>query len=152
MVRQYSNVPTASTPTSNGHREHTKEARDGMIKTCEFCGKKFESSHNNKRFCSRKCQSQSWWKKKSAETAKDWQHEKSCKVCGKTFIPKMAHQLCCSEECSNINADNLVKMHMERKRLAKKELEARKLSLAEINKRAREEHLTYGKFCAKHGL
>lgn len=162
MVPALRNAHTASTETSNGHREHTKKVRDNMIKTCEFCGKKFEASRKDRRYCSRKCLNQkmiSHRREEAAAVDREWKKEKPCKICGKLFMPRIANQLCCSSACSEENAKITTRTNYweskktkEVKEKKQREQKQKKLSIAEINKRAREEHMSYGQYCGKYGL
>ena len=139
-----------------------------MKKICVICGKEFEAKYKNRMYCSQKCCNKKMieYRKQEAEgVEKSWKKEKSCKICGKPFVPRIANQLCCSAECSNINARSIsrknekINREKEEKRVLeearikkRKERTLKPLSISEINKRARKEHLTYGQYCAKYGL
>lgn len=76
-----------------------------MIKTCDICGKTFETKTNTN-VCSDEC-------RKEHKKAMDRMHQQShrdrqpkveklkeCRVCGKTFIPRNNSQKYCSKQCS----------------------------------------------------
>lgn len=63
-----------------------------MIKTCLFCGKKFEAKKRTQKFCSHFCFWHYTWQNKSVII-------KKCLVCGKEFETTTPHQKYCSPEC-----------------------------------------------------
>jgi hypothetical protein len=83
---------------------------------------------------------------------------KPCAVCGKPFAAKRQKDCCCSKECTRINENRRRqewwKEQSEINRSTKNPKRRKKkgLTAAEINKRARAEHLTYGQYVAKYGL
>lgn len=62
-----------------------------------------------------------------------------CETCGKFYLKSYELQLYCSPECNP----------KKQKKVEKKE---HKISINEITRLASAEHLTYGQYCAKHGL
>lgn len=140
-----------------------------MIKICEVCGEMYSASYADQKYCSRKCnqikQTQRR-REKAAAVEREWKKEKPCKICGKLFVPRIVNQLCCSSECSSANSNNFNTINSKKRSEEKKEKVMREepkqkirkvrtqkpLSMSEINKRAREEHLTYGQYCGKYGL
>lgn len=68
-----------------------------------------------------------------------------CKTCGKVFIRNIRHKTYCSAEC---------KMKMDRYRWAarRKKKKSNLITIAEINRKAFAEGLTYGQYVAKYGF
>ena len=75
---------------------------------------------------------------------------KTCVVCGKEFAPRCATQICCSRDCAvqkklDYNRSMKREAARERKRLR---AASSKQSLAEIDKTARENGMSYGRYIA----
>lgn len=63
-----------------------------MIKTCEYCGKEFETNRGNAKYCSEEC--------RQTLFRELYRVERKCRYCGKTFSPKEVGKYCyCSDEC-----------------------------------------------------
>ncbi len=77
---------------------------------------------------------------------------KICIVCGKEFAPTCATQICCSRDCANQKKLDYNK-RMRREAALRRERErmrasSSKQSLAEIDKTALENGMSYGKYVA----
>lgn len=68
-----------------------------LIKKCSYCGKKFETTKNNKKYCSKKCEIKN--KLKLDKRKKNRKYEKICNYCGKLFMANKKTNYC-SDECS----------------------------------------------------
>lgn len=77
---------------------------------CEYCGREFEPSRSNQRFCSYKCNQKYWYHNnpeyRARKKAKSQEHKaarldrvRTCAICGKEFKPIRSPQKCCSPEC-----------------------------------------------------
>lgn len=66
-----------------------------MLKTCKNCGRQFEATHHNMRYCSEQCRRQCNRKRYSTQL----KNEKACIVCGKKFETNRSHQITCGAEC-----------------------------------------------------
>lgn len=98
---------------------------------------------------------------------------RECAVCGKMFeVPNFHNKTkVCSEECRKIKNRNVYEARYERikqqrqqqlleqtvddkinRKIQKKQPKQKPLSFAEIQKKAREENLTYGQYVAKYRL
>ena len=122
---------------------------------CLNCGDEFKYRfRSNEKFCSSECCH------KYHNEAKKATSIKVCEICGKKlngFKKKY-----CSDECRyksqlerqrNKYETELKSIYSEEKTLKKKRgRPKKKISLAEINKLAREEGLNYGQYVAKYGL
>lgn len=109
-------------------------------KACEWCGKAFETIRYQQKYCSAECA-------KEMYKARAYKTEKVC-VCG--FCEKefktMRVKTYCSNECRY--AANGQKKEVNKDKGKTKP----KVSLAELNARARAEVLSYGQYMAKYGL
>ncbi len=118
-------------------------------KVCAVCGEKFEAVRKNKMYCSYYCVQLAHKIKTGkvvAPLSKRRKHINTCENCGKLFEAYSDNKAYCSEEC--------VKEGMEKKKAARlvRKTKKPKVSAAEIARKAREEHLTYGQYVAKYGL
>lgn len=82
------------------HKEHyvlyKEKFKEVKQFSCENCGKKFQSSQQQSRFCSNRCKSQ-WRRKNGLDN-----EIRICKYCGKEFSTnKYKKTVCCSKTCSN---------------------------------------------------
>ena len=78
-----------------------------------------------------------------------------CAVCGKNFCPRGNNQICCSSECYRVRQKMIAKEKRMELKAAKIESEKMKReipSIVEIEKLARMEGMTYGKYALKHGI
>lgn len=62
-----------------------------IIKICEHCGKRFETSSVLRKYCSAKCQ----------DTHNNMARIRVCSVCNKQFSPKSSLTKYCSKDCAN---------------------------------------------------
>lgn len=82
------------------HREHGREAwesREAVERSCDQCGKSFESitRRDNDRFCSNSCKSA--WRRDAGLDDED----RTCAACGKTWRPnKYSKARACSRKCA----------------------------------------------------
>ena len=75
---------------------------------CAYCGKDFEATTGNQKYCSSKCQIKAqserqiakYWEEKAKRGAKKLTVKK-CAFCGAEFMPKNAQQTFCSGECQS---------------------------------------------------
>lgn len=81
-------------PTSNRRIGRPRKTYD---KQCPFCGVKFTSKNNKRRFCSHSCSVKS----RPASEHKSVRRfvKKKCECCGKTYQTKRAEQRYCGNEC-----------------------------------------------------
>lgn len=136
-------------------REQTEESRkrrfeqmraDGtLVKTCEVCGKKFESVRSDRRFCSPECRKKGRRKDPEKRFA-----EAQCVVCGKTFARKTPNQLCCSKACSKLRRDMVEKESRKRKRAEERPL--MRTSLRDVAAMAARAGMSYGMYVSRMGL
>ena len=110
-----------------------------ITKKCEWCEKEFTTKHNAQKFCNANCN-------RKAQNAKQYNAIKVCvcACCEKEFTT-LRRRTYCSDEC-RLFADG------RGKKERKKQKAAPKLTLAEVNARARAEGLTYAQYVAKYGL
>ena len=111
----------------------------GKKKICH-CGKEFVANHNNQRHCSVKCRRDA--NKKKAMGVREF----TCEWCGLKFMSDRARKYCC-DSCRNKANDDRC-----RARRTPKIKNKPKLSIEEVAVLSREEGLSYGQYCAKHGL
>ena len=71
-----------------------------MIKICQYCGKEFEATREERKFCSRKC---------CEKKKKKW-YDHVCEYCGKSFKSKKAGHRFCSKQCANFRRMNRKKV------------------------------------------
>lgn len=93
--------------TNSEHmRLHHQNGIHGVVKQfiCAQCGKTFESTVANSRFCSRACSTIFYHGKETVE--------KVCSLCGKKFSTRRQNQEFCSKQCS---AKNQFKDHREKR-------------------------------------
>ena len=80
--------------------------------------------------------------------------QKECVICHKIFVPKSANAICCSSECSTERNREKARcrhrMYRQQKKIAK-EVKVINLSIAEIQRRARAEGVSYGKYVLMMG-
>lgn len=84
-------------------------------------------------------------------------YEKICEECGKSFLANRKHGKYCCEECRREGNRRKVRessrIYYARKKLSHAARpDGGKMSLAEINQKARDEGMSYGPYVAKHGL
>lgn len=83
---------------------------------------------------------------------------KVCPVCGKTFTVPRIKDVTCSPACSKAYGQKQVReWYKEQTEINKSNRNPRKpknkpMTFAQINEKARAEHLTYGQYVAKYGL
>lgn len=118
--------------TGNAQRycEDCKTAKPPKEKMqCPVCGSIFERNRPNQYYCSVKCRKQN--------SKKAFYH---CEYCGKVYEQAYTSKYC-SEECKN-----KARAHTKKRGRPKK-----KLTLAEIDRLAKAEGLTYGQYVSKYG-
>ena len=125
---------------------------------CSYCGKKFIPTVKTNIYCSIDCQYEN--RKKRQREGKGGEQNKiqkrPCIICGMVYQPKRANGTCCSDKCRRKHYQKMQtisnKKLKEKKKVEKmlekiKIQEARKnSSLAEMNERARELGMSYGKY------
>lgn len=85
-----------STECRDETRKKRKESsREGVRKTCPFCGEEFNPSRSDQVYCTEKCREKAKWEKKKTVLT-----ERICPICGKSFMPSRNKQVCCSPKCS----------------------------------------------------
>lgn len=111
------------------------------MKTCEACGKKFESDVSYQKYCSHKCAVTAYQIKRKGEIFRQrFNKEKyTCRWCGKQFDSNTPVEFC-SAACR--------KAHRRKKKTDNKK---NMKEIARINELARSEGLTYGQYLARHG-
>lgn len=120
---------------------------------CINCGDHFKIKfRSNEKYCSKKC-SQQYYRSNNKEP-------RICVICGKELPPRRVSY--CSDECrrkgqiswlANRHKEEYKKPEAETKPKKKKRTKLKKGErLQDINALARAEGLTYGQYCAKHGL
>lgn len=123
------------------------------MRKCKICGKMFEPNYRNKQMCSAECvaAARKIANAKSNERVKQRRRERLgiriCVECGAEFAPNRETQVCCNSICQH---ERLRKIEKSWREEAKKE-KARKIkkkpeTLAEVNAKAREAGMTYGKY------
>lgn len=127
-------------------RRIEKMREDGtLVKTCEVCGKKFESVRSDRRFCSPKCA--------RAARRKDPQSgfgEAKCAICGKVYMRKSSNQLYCSPECSKAGRAKVSKESKQRKKALDRPL--MRTSLRDVAAMAARAGMSYGMYVSRMGL
>ena len=112
---------------------------------CIICNKKFTPANSRQKTCSQACR-----KEKQRRLSAKWyrQHhplaEKTCGCCGKTFTPQRRNQAYCTPECRGLNRKPEVQQSKDSKPRGQQSGR-----IAETNRMAREQGLTYGKLVAK---
>jgi 5-methylcytosine-specific restriction endonuclease McrA len=71
-----------------------ESSRDGVIKTCPFCGEEFVPKRSDQVYCKEKCRDAAKW-----ERIKPVFTERVCPICGKAFMPSRNNHVCCSSKC-----------------------------------------------------
>jgi predicted nucleic acid-binding Zn ribbon protein len=122
--------------------------------TCLNCGNEFKYRfRSSEKFCSTVC-CHNYHRKKRRISA-----NKVCVVCGKKLTGQQSKY--CSAECryqaqlQRQRSANLIEYKKPRAEATppkKRSRPRKKLSIADINKLAREEGLNYGQYVAKYGL
>lgn len=137
-----------------------------QFRQCKVCGKPFEPVTPRHIICSDECRrldklqtSKEQQRKKALDNAEK-RGTKKCVICGREFRPRNSKCVACSPMCqrertlANARANN-AKARAER--IAQKEKEAQKAeegvdmhceSIAEVNAKARDLHMTYGQYMA----
>ena len=116
-----------------------------LVKTCEVCGKKFESVRSDRRFCSPEC-----GKKGRRKDPERLFADAQCVVCGKTFARKTPNQICCSKDCSKLRRDMVEKESRKRKRAEERPL--MRTSLRDVAAMAARAGMSYGMYVSRMGL
>ena len=76
-----------------------------MIKTCDICGKKFESKQGGRRYCSHDCR---------VKARQRYLTERTCVICGKKFMTnKYRPTATCSKSCGNTYGHQVRRMKAE---------------------------------------
>lgn len=107
-----------------------------LTRTCEYCGKEFETSCHNGKFCSMKCRDKAYKERKVRLGERTFY----CELCGKAFESDRRRRFC-TDECRR-----------KAERGKKKSRKKPKLSLEQVAKLSREEGLSYGRYVGKYGL
>ena len=113
---------------------------NGKKLICKHCEKEFVSEKNVRKYCSSECRIKA--NKKKAMGVREF----TCLWCGLKFMSDRARKYCCDKCRDNANDERC-----QARRRAKNKFKP-KLSIDEITALAKEEGLSYGKYCAKHGL
>lgn len=112
---------------------------------CMICKKNFTPANGRQKTCSLACR-----KEKQRRLSAEWYRyrhplqEKTCEYCGKTFTPQRRNQTYCSQACRGLNRKPEVQQSKDSKSRGQQSDR-----IAEINRMAREQGLTYGKLVAK---
>lgn len=136
-----------------------------MKKICKYCKKEFVTHSNSQIFCKAECRNLFYSKEQFAI--------KKCLGCGKEYKPNACNQQYCSIECRNRKKPRFClfcgsKLNGVQKKycnskcrneylkankntVTRKAIRRKKTSLADINKKARSEGLSYGQYMAKYG-
>lgn len=112
----------------------------GKKMICKHCGKEFISTKIAQKYCSPECRRKA--NKKKAMGVREF----TCEWCGLKFMSDRARKYCCDKCRDNAHND---RWH---KKKTPKIKNKPKLSIEEVAALAKEEGLTYGQYCAKHGL
>lgn len=109
--------------------------------TCRYCGKEMNLGWTRQRvYCSDECRNAYYYTRENTE----------CTVCGKKLV---GHQrYFCSAECRNKSQKQTKQARYKTFRVKPKVRRKPKMSIAEINAKARLEGLNYGQYVAKYGL
>lgn len=121
------------------------------MKKCKCCGKDMPIKFGGRWvFCSEECFNKFYGVKNTKL--------EGCAICGKPLTGK--RRTYCSDECFNQSKKQERYEGYKRPQattypvvvVKKRGRPKKKMTLAEVNELAREENLTYGQYCAKHGL
>ena len=123
---------------------------------CLYCGKPIKIRfRKTEKFCSNEC-CQKYHREKNQKSRKN----KYCVVCG-TELKGRQKQYCSSECRMKFVIQHQMEINKEQYKKPKAEVKVepkkrgrpkKKITLEEINERARAENLTYGQYVAKYGL
>lgn len=116
---------------------------------CLYCGNEIKISFRTKgrKFCSTSC-NYKYHHNKAIDNTPIF-----CVACGKKLSGRRRKY--CSNECKNKYNNEMYKnLHAEvvQEEPKKRGIPKKKLSLSEVSALARQEGLTYGKYCEKHNL
>ena len=126
------------------------------IKKCIVCGNEFETFLSRQIICDNpECKAE-----RHRQSLREYRErteydtvKKICAVCGKEFETlNKRSKLTCSDECDKVYRYKKRTQKSASDYIYKRKTRKPKTSLAEINRMAREEHLTYGQYVAKYGL
>ena len=142
----------------DAHRIKEKEKRSKEFKKwsanvhCVYCGKKFEPVSRKQKYCSNECMTKLYKdiRDKMAEARGIIIH--NCEICGKEYKPFSARQKYCSTDCSREAYKRASRKVRHIKIIEPKKKKPPTLSISDICRLAREEHMSYGKYVAKYGL
>lgn len=109
------------------------------IKICPVCKKKFKTEQNARKYCKDKCAYAALKKRKKKKTAI------LCQWCGEIF--KSDHRVkFCNSSCRGNYMKNLIIL---KRKVTKVPV---KVTIEDIARGSREEHLTYGRYVKLHRL
>jgi hypothetical protein len=127
-----------------------------LKKECPWCGKEFTPVSGHRKYCCDDCAYEANKESIKRLQAEKRQHKKmfnaECLICHKVFLTTRHRQKTCSLECQNERMKELHRKnnanHKIRQRLKKEREEAQKKveTIAEIQRKAREMGLSYGKY------
>lgn len=76
-----------------------QEKKNNLIK-CEICGRTFERTNNNQKYCSRECYEESNRRNSRNKYQKRVpKYELNCPICHDFFLPKSYSEKYCSDDC-----------------------------------------------------
>lgn len=107
---------------------------------CPICGNEFQTEHNAKMYCSKKCGIRAT-RRKAQERKKEEIHY--CFRCGKSFTGRKSKY--CSDECRKISLKQMSYRRGNRKK-------SNALSLEEVQKICLEENISYGEYSKREQL
>jgi len=73
-----------------------------FTKTCQICGKEFQSQAHNARYCSRECKLESKRRRRISSQGPSKTLSRTCVRCGDLFEARTANNKYCSQECYRI--------------------------------------------------
>ena len=106
-----------------------------ITRICKCCGKSFTTNSNARMYCNSQCA-----KAKKVKQPILWSY--TCNWCGLKFKAERKRKYC-TEDCRERSYG---------RRKGRTHTEQPDLSIAEINRLAKEAGLSYGKYCVKYGL
>lgn len=112
----------------------------GKKMICKHCGEEFISAKIVQKYCSLECRRKA--NKKKAMGVREF----TCLWCGLKFMSDRARKYCCDSCRDKANEKRCQARRREKNKFKPK------LSIDEVEILAREEGLSYGRYCAKHGL
>lgn len=72
-----------------------ESSREGVTKTCPFCGEEFVPKRSDQVYCKPKCRDAAKWERKKPVLT-----ERICPICGNSFMPTRNNHVCCTEQCA----------------------------------------------------